>query len=234
LTGCRVNDTLAQGLSWGALVEEEEFQIVLQGEVLDGFDPEQVARQLAELFRRPPEVMRQALQGTARKLPRRLSRDKAESLCRRIRRRGAACSFEAVAPALVDFEFLEQQLREAERILTSPDRLPPAVPATQPIEEIQPAEPTDDQPKPAPVPPPSWELAPMAASVASTSFVPDDNRGSGSAGGSEPVGLELVPIETGPTAAAQTDLVTCPSCGHRQRDPVQCAGCGAYFAQVPA
>lgn len=83
-------------------MDEPKFRLILSGNLIDGFQQEQVAEALARLLKLPPEQTAQMLNGERSRIKVELSLEKAEHLRDKLQERGAECSVEPIIPRKSD------------------------------------------------------------------------------------------------------------------------------------
>lgn len=95
----------------------EKFRLVLSGNLVDGFDRNDVEEKLARLMRLPLKHVHTLLQGKISKIPRELNFEKAERLCKKLNACGAESRIEPVIRKTADKQEADNPIRAEEDIL---------------------------------------------------------------------------------------------------------------------
>jgi hypothetical protein len=78
-------------------MSESKYQLILSGQLIDGFDYEEAVSNLGHLLKLPDEQVRKLLQGEKSHIRKLLDHEKAEHLRQKLVDRGVECSIEAVS-----------------------------------------------------------------------------------------------------------------------------------------
>ena len=81
-----------------------KYKVILSGNILAGFERDNVLRGLAELFNSTPNKMEKLLGGTEIPLKKEYDRDQASHICQKVRRIGAECKVEEIVEDEISLE----------------------------------------------------------------------------------------------------------------------------------
>ncbi|OOZ35945.1 hypothetical protein [Solemya velesiana gill symbiont] len=99
-------------------MEEQKFRLTLTGNIIDGFEREEVEEALSRLLKLPVDQVHGMLEGKRSRIRAELDLERAEHLQQKVIARGAECTLSPVKPVAAEHEVLAEQFVAGQREAT--------------------------------------------------------------------------------------------------------------------